>query len=109
MKTKLQRIKAFDKKIEKGVRSWQKLSDLLTRFIPLIMKSKRKFPGISGVIKVNTEIYDIIYNDIMHCWALLPKDDFWVCRQFISASIDYLHSLADIRKHYEERQNPNNG
>lgn len=37
--------------------------------------------------------------------TLLPKDDFWVARQFIQASIDYLHSIHDIRKHYEDREN----
>lgn len=69
------------------------------------MKSKRKFPEIKGTTKVCNEIYDIVYNDIMHLWTLLPKDDFWVSRQFIQASIDYLHSLHEIRKHYEDQEN----
>lgn len=57
------------------------------------------------IISATTEMYDIIYNDIMHLWCLLPKDDFWVARQFIDSSISYLHHIKELRDKYEQREN----
>lgn len=59
----------------------------------------------SKAIVATTEMYDIIYNDIMHLWSLLPKDDFWTARHFIDASMSYLRSIKDIKGNYEQREN----
>lgn len=52
--------------------------------------------------KSTNEICEIIHNDFLRCWKLLPKDDIFVCYNFLKSSFNYFETLSKINEHYEQ-------
>lgn len=52
--------------------------------------------------ELTEEICDIIDIDMRRCWHLLPKDDIFVCYNFLKSSFNYFDTLSKIREHYEK-------
>lgn len=65
-----------------------------------------KMESKNSKLSVATEMFDIVYNDIMHLWSMIPKDDFWVAQHFIDSSFKYLKAIKEIRNNYEHTKNP---